>query len=397
MDSSWLEDIPKAAPPVSGFSVTGTIGKDGRKEAPAVSNTTGGSQEDDLRSSFSPHRTLTQTESRGTGEEAGLLESGSGSYSPHSSLTVPHNETLQRMIQQGGATGGAEGEDELVVRKSKSKGKAKKKKKRKKPKMSDADDTGTSQSVAVTMPSIATTTQSVAMTTAATDMAIAADDQAEADGDQMEGADSSPQPSRAKEGEEEEEERGRVNSPEEQEMPWEHWTLGGGVVTSEGGAEPALGEYTEECDVGFDRLHPVTLPQPAASNKRLSLADELELAMERDPSPEAGRSRHDDILERSTEATPHLDPTPGGTDPPPTLDPTPSNTVDRLSSEEAQQENPADATPPSDTPLQTPPLQVTTNHHLLSICNTLCAVMRESCINGHIFVMPDNTAPVSAK
>lgn len=376
VDSSWLEDIPEAVPhPVRGFSVTGAIanrfGKDSRKEAPPTSSATGVSQEDELRSSFSPHRTLTQTdspESHGTGEQAGLVETSSGS-SPHSSsLTVPHNEMLHRMIQQGavgGAVGGAEGDDEVVVQQSKTKGKAKKKKKRKKPKIPDADNAGTPQSIAVTPPSIATTTQSVAVT--ATDVTTAAGDQSEADGAQIKDVDSSPQPSRVKKGEGEEGEEGRVNSPEEQEMPWEHWANDGSGVTSEGAAEPTLGEDMEECDFG-SRVHPLPVHPPAASNKRLSLADELELAMERDPSPQAGRSCHDDILERSTEATPS-DHTPGNTDPHPTLDPTPSNTEDRPPVEAAQQGNPVDDTPPSDTP----PLNTSTgNLSLLFVCLFVC-------------------------
>ena len=91
-----------------------------------------------------------------------------------------------------------------------------------------------------------------------------------------------------------------VESPDE--FPWDQWTPseggteqvsqeGGGAEQTSlegGGAEQAsLGDYMEECDVGLPQeLHPLPLPQ--STNKRLSLADELEMAIKSEsmsPSP----------------------------------------------------------------------------------------------------------------
>lgn len=424
---SCPSDIPIATPASADRSslsrdsaVSSTTGGTGGGEWPSpkqqgVAKAEGSGREEELRSSFSPHRTLTQTEPRGIGQ-AGLLESGSGSYSPHSSLTVPQGEMFQEVTQQVKGQG-AEVEDEtLVVRQPKAK---KKKKKKKKSKMEESaesqsiSDQVASQSSAVATPSGAV----VVVTDPVTDIVTAAPVRVEADSSELaEGrkVDSSSPRAREKEGE-----GALVGSPSDQEMPWEHWAPEGRKVDAssarareeeeegalvgspsdqdmswehlapegasvEGGAELPLGEYLEECDVGFsEKLHPLPLPQQGTS-KRLSLADELEMAMEGpldngDMSrPHPGESREEQTVQ--VEATPLSDPTPSSIDAPPLPDPTPSSigaallpkptpsdAEDRLPSDadEMTQESPQVDTPPSGTlshPLIMPACDHTPDH-----------------------------------
>lgn len=219
----------------------------------------------ELQTSLSPHRTLAQNELHGIGLVA---ESDSSSNSPHTGL------------RQMSMEGEGEGED-LVLRASKSsKGKAKKKKKKKK--KSKTAELATEPSVVGVEP----------------DTALERVTRVEPDGEgerreeltESVGADS-PSQSGGREGEENAEsaKRAHMSSPEgeeeeEEEMSYEQWAsdkTGVGTLDREGTGpsrdQLELGEY-EECDMGFGKE--VTHPLPEAGNKRLSLADELEMANE---------------------------------------------------------------------------------------------------------------------
>ena len=102
------------------------------------------------------------------------------------------------------------------------------------------------------------------------------------------------------------------------------------MATSTGEAGP-LKEYMEECDVGFsERHHPLPLP-PSGSSKRLSLADELEMAIEDSDQPSPPRPQDSPTNQHHIEATPPSDST--GTTPP-NLDPAPTEPDAILPSDE---------------------------------------------------------------
>lgn len=277
------EESPEASlMSVAGSSLSGGHGSGwGQREAsgPSDSGRGGREQEEEIHSSLSPHRTLSQTEPLGTGQ-ADFLESRSGSYSPRSSL-APHGEILRLMDQHGvkGAKGTEEEEEELVMRKPKSKS-GKKKKKKKKPKISaesakhaEQEKPGAESAKHAKKPGAMTTQNSADVAPLASVQTDSAEVASSQNVTGFGGAPASP-PHVAK---------GREPSPSDHELPWGQWTAADlGVATSEGDREETLqGEYLEECDLESSlKLHPLPL-------KKLSLADELEMAMDAvSPSPD---------------------------------------------------------------------------------------------------------------
>ena len=247
---------------------------------------------EDLRGSFSPHRTLAQSNSHGMAP--GLAGSDSSTTnSPHTSTRVP--------VANG------EGEEEdLVVHASKSKsskGKAKKKKKKKKSKITESADAKPES----LLDPIQAMNERPDIDKIRSELERSTSIREETDGHVEPGlAESqrahSPAPNLTERapgkewGVTESPRRAHMSSPdheEEKEMSYEQWapkTSSGELLEGRGQFPPPgelpqdLGEFEEECDMGFGQGHlPLTHPPPSvveAGNKRLSLADELELANE---------------------------------------------------------------------------------------------------------------------
>lgn len=254
--------------------------------------------------SSSPHRTLTQTEPRGIGQPV-FAESGSGSYSP-SSLPADMFRTVTQQRTGGVAE---EEESDLVQHKGKSgKGKPKKKKKKKKSKTAESA-VGSHHTASDVVAESGNAEERARMegggVRVAADSAsgepekrspvvevkevIGQSTEVAAEKEPVEVADQNTSSVVEVGGHN----KSIVESPDE--FPWEQWAPSDGgteqVSQEGGGAERAsleegggaeLGDYLEECDVGFPReLHPLPLPQ--STGKRLSLADELEMAIGSEP------------------------------------------------------------------------------------------------------------------
>ena len=317
-------------------------------------------REEELRSSFSPHRTLSQPPSS---EAATLEQSGSerlvqsGSHSPQSQLALPGSEVMQD----------EDGDDALVERKSKSKSSKdkskKKKKKKKKPKSDDLADSKAPElgSKAPAAAAVVSDDWATAVANGDGDVQVTAsgdqplpggtDSRMDAGGDGS-GSASKPRPAvgeevtmarveaddgggeneatsnpfglgdspraggnpfaaeGAEEGAQDSEERTQITyRVKKMRQPWEEEGEGDWTPTEDGGPnftppahhQGSLGEYMEECDMGFGKgVEPLPLPQQGAS-KRLSLADELEMAMEEEITPPAAAGNQQEV----TSSEPH--------------------------------------------------------------------------------------------
>lgn len=249
-------------------------------------------REVELSSSFSPHRTISQQiHSHGTGMVAGL-ESDSGSYSPHSSLPLQEDVLLHLQSQQN-----LEEEEELVIRKPKTKSKTKKKKKKKKAKAADAGESQLGVSGV-------SGGQDQVDSNAVQDLIHPTRNESSRGQPEPGQPEPSP-PDSSRLQEEVEEGRGKGVEPVEsegQEVSWDHWAAGegSGLVERRQFTPPPKSFQSEgyleeeEEEMGFGRGHqPMPLPQSTAT-KRLSLADELEMAMEGSAPPLGPEGRDDE-------------------------------------------------------------------------------------------------------
>ena len=308
----WSTDPPihlSSTPPPS-TSLLGSVFTSRDKKIPSVqvSGTQGGvegeGKGEEPRPSSSPHRMLTQSlssEHSGTDHAPSIL-ADSGSFQPLGSEVAQDRE---------------DEEESLVERKTRSKSKdksKKKKKKKRKTKSEDAAGNSKTPDAELKPPEAAAATNGAEDVTSSSNHPPA---QQTSTADRHGGSGhGSPKPHPSDEagergrgaslvepdggqslestnpfGADDDEEMGSEERSQvtyrvkEVGLPWEgdEWPPRDAEAPSNFTppvGRGSLGEYMEECDVGFGRgVEPLPLPQ-TGSNKRLSLADELEMAME---------------------------------------------------------------------------------------------------------------------